>query len=258
MWPPYSNIPLFALDGIVSEPLSGRFSIICRPEDGGEGIQCAIRNCDEGGSILLREGVYLVTERLRLDRAVHIFGQGKAELRGGVPGGYMVHSTSSSATLDRIRIDSGIGKPASTLHIPSGHLRLQGCDVSSRSDQVHSLVDAAGSSTLADMLGCSFSGGGFGVFLGSGASGRIEGCGFRGVGKPYYSGICFEDTGTPPFVHPLVSRNVFRDYANGVLIASSVEASWALGEGNIFINCADGGVFDDRVPALDPVPDVPA
>ena len=70
-WPPASG-PLSPLcptsppDGTVSEPVSGRFSVICHPEEGGEGIQRAI----------LAGGVYHVTRTLRIDRSVHIFGVG--------------------------------------------------------------------------------------------------------------------------------------------------------------------------------------
>ena len=43
----------------MSEPLSGRFSVECPLKEGEEGIQRAIRDCEEfkgpGGSILLRE-----------------------------------------------------------------------------------------------------------------------------------------------------------------------------------------------------------
>ena len=88
--PPYSPLPFIAPDGTVCEPLSGRFSIICRPEEGEEGIRRAIDDCEEGGSILCLEGVYRVTQPLRLDRSVHIFGRGMAELRRRSTGGCML------------------------------------------------------------------------------------------------------------------------------------------------------------------------
>ena len=102
--PPYSPLPLIAPDGTMSEPLSGRFSVICRPGEGGEGILLAIRDCEEGGSILLREGFYRMTRRLILNRRVNIIGRGRAELRGEAPQySYMIWSTSPSAILDRLR-----------------------------------------------------------------------------------------------------------------------------------------------------------
>ena len=100
-WPPYSPLPHVAPDGTVSEPLSGRFSVECRPEEGREGIQRAILDCEEGGSILLREGVYIMTRTLLLNRSVHIFGRGRAELRGILHAyGVFIKSTSPSATLN--------------------------------------------------------------------------------------------------------------------------------------------------------------
>ena len=124
MRPPYSPLPLIALDGTVSEPLSGRFSVICRLEEGGEGIQRAIRDCEEGGCILLREGVYRVTLTLLLDRRVHFFGRGRAELRGEMPpDSAMIRSTSPSATLDRLWINDLTKGGSWALFITSGHLR---------------------------------------------------------------------------------------------------------------------------------------
>ena len=114
-------MPHIALEGNVSEPLSGRFSVTCRPEEGGEGIQRAIlkcRNVYQRSSILLLEGIYLVREKLlitRDDEEVHIFGRGRAELRGALPlntdtdtikNTSMIKSISPSFTLDRIRIDN--------------------------------------------------------------------------------------------------------------------------------------------------------
>ena len=159
-WPPYSPLPHVAPDGTVSEPLSGRFSVICRPEEGEEGIQRAILDCEEGGSILLREGVYHVTRALRLNRIVHIFGRGRAELRLISTIGFaFVECSSPSATLDRLRIDNPTKRGSHTLHITSGHLRLQCCDVSSKvGNKVGNgcfILCAFGPSTVADALGCS-------------------------------------------------------------------------------------------------------
>ena len=131
-WPPYSTLPHVAPDGAVCEPLSGRFSVICRPEEGGEGIQRAIRECEEGGPILLREGVFHVTRTLRLNRSVHIFGRGRTELRGLLPvNSDFIESSSPSASLDRLRIDNQAEGYSFTLFIASGHLRVHSCDVSS-------------------------------------------------------------------------------------------------------------------------------
>ena len=201
-----------------------------------------------GGSILLLEGVYLVTRKLRLDRSVHIFGRGRAELRGKEPD-RVIESTSLSATLDRLLIDNVAKGDSWTLYVPFGHLRLQGCDVSSHVDNGCSALLASGHSTVADMLGCTFrGGGGDGVNFFHGASGRAEGCDF-----PIFrsgSGIAVESVGTSP----LVSRNAFRDCKVGVHVWLNVDPSWSLGEGNVFSYCAEGDVVDERVPPGPPVP----
>ena len=239
--PPYSPLPHIAQDGTVSEPLSGRFSVICRPEEGGEGIQRAIANCEEGGAILLLEGVYHVTRKLLISRSVHIFGRGRVELRGSVSRFQdMIESTSPSATLDRLRIDNQTEAHSCTLVIASGHLRLQGCDVLTRAGNPHAALFASGPSTLADVLGCTFRGvGGSCVGFVRGASGRVEGCDIRGSGKGI--GIFLYGAGTSP----LVSRNTVRDFRVGMQILHDVDPSWTLDEGNVFTNCAEG-VEDQR------------
>ena len=203
----------------------------------------------------MREGVYHVTRELRIIRSVHIFGQGRAELRGRVtaPGDYMVHSTSSSATLDRLRIDNQTEGYSLTLFVGGGHLRLQGCDVSSRAENGYALLSASGASTLADVLGCTFrGGGGNGISFVGGASGRVEGCDIQDFSRGS-CGIFLQDSGASP----LVSRNTFCDCRWGVLISSAVDPAWSLGEGNIFINCAEGDVWDVRGPPPLPPPGPP-
>ena len=239
--PPISNSrqPLVAPDGTVSEPPSGRFDVVCRPEEGGEGIQRAIRDCRRGGSILLIEGVYLVTRVLRVNRRVHIFGRGKAELRRlGTRDWDMIRIRSSDATLDQLRIDNRTAGDSYTLVIDSGHLRLQGCDVSARIENGTALLWAFGS--RADVLGCTFScGGGDGILFSDGASGRIEGCDIRGCDEG--AGIHLEVDVTST----LVTRNTIRDCEKGVLILDYLDPSWSLGEGNIFINCSKGDVVSE-------------
>ena len=250
-WPPYSPLPFIAPDGTVSEPLSGRFSVICDPVEGEEGIQRAIRDCEEGGSVLLREGAYLVTRTLLLDRSVHIFGRGKAELRGrGAINMILVRpSFSASYCLDQLRIDDQTEGDSYTIFGDCGHLRLrlQGCDVFSRAENSRPSLYASGPCTLADVLGCTFrGGGGTGIFFCEGASGRVEACNIQGYSQ---SGIALWDAGTSP----LISRTTIRDCKWGVDIGSGVDLAWSLGEGVIFTDCAEGDVNDERFRALPPL-----
>ena len=192
------------------------------------------------GSIFLREGVYHVTRTLRLNRRVHIFGRGRAELRGLSPAGsHFIVSTSSSATLDRLRIDNQAKSGSCILYITAGHLRLQSCDVSCKVGNDGLILYASGPSTIADALGCSFSGGG-GIAYWDGASGRVEGCRISNVSGG--AGITLGDAGTSP----LVSRNTIHDCNNGVRILRDVDPSWTLGEGNVITDCAEGDVVDVR------------
>ena len=190
------------------------------------------------------EGVYLVTRKLRLDRSVHIFGRGRAELRGKEPD-RVIESTSLSATLDRLRIDIHDKRGSHALIITSGHLRLQGCDVSSRVEKGCSTLYASGHSVVADVLGCTFrGGGGGGVGFFQGASGLVEGCDSRDFGQG--SGIVVGHSSASP----LVSCNTFRDCKRGVLIYPDVDPSWSLGEGNVFTNGVEGDVVDLRYPLI--------
>ena len=253
-WPPYSTLPHVAPDGTVSEPLSGRFSITCRPEEGEEGIQRAIDGCEEGGSILLQEGVYPARQTLRIARSVHLFGRGRTELRGTVPQQvHLIRSTAPSATLDRIRVDNQTRGYSGTLLVSTGALRLQGCGVASRVENGCPSLRASGPSAIADVLGCSFQGGGGdGIMFRDSAAGRVERCDIRDFGLG--SGICLWGTGAG--ASPLVARNEVRDCKKGVRVMPDVGASWSLGEGNVFVNCARGEVVDKRAHA--PLPPPPA
>ena len=190
----------------------------------------------------MREGIYHATKTLSVDRSVHLFGRGLAELRGSASRYQdMIERTASSATLDRLRIDNQTVRDSHTLHITSGHLRLHGCVVSSHAESPYTLLLALGPSTLADVLGCTFrGGGGSGVGFASGTSGRVEGCDIRGSGKG--AGIRLHGAGS----FPLVSRNTVRDCKVGVHLGTDVDPPWTLGEGNVFTNCAEGDVKDQR------------
>ena len=179
-WPPYSPLPLIAPDGTVSEPVSGRFSITCRPEEGGEGVQHAIYDCPPAGSILLLEGVYNVTEPIGFapSDSVHIFGRGRAELRSCTSNRHLLQSYSPLATFDRLRINIQSAE-LGALSITGGHFRLQGCDLSARVENDAPLLHASArrmSPAVCDALGCSFLSMGWGVVaFYDGASGRVEG-----------------------------------------------------------------------------------
>ena len=226
----------------MSEPPSGRFSVVCGPEGGGAGIQHAIDGCEEGGAILLREGAYQVTQTLRLDRRVHVFGQWVAELRGVLPrGSPMIHSTSPAATLDRLRIDNHNEGYSCTLYVTYGRLRLQDCDVSSRPGNGHEALHASGEAALADASGCTFrGGGGSGIGFGNGAAGRVDGCDAHDFARG--SGVSLWGAGTSC----AISRSTIRNCCTGIDVASDVDPSWSLGEGNAFIDCEEGDVMDQR------------
>ena len=133
-----------------------------------------------------------------------------------------------------------------------GHLRLQGCDVSSRAENALPSLEVSGSSTHADALGCTFrGGGGDGIWFSRGATGRVEGCDFRGFSRG--SGISLRGAGTSL----LVSRNTIRDCTVGVHIRRNVDPAWSLGEGKVFVNCAGGDVVDERNPPPLPPPGPP-
>ena len=236
--PPVSTnpLPLIAPDGTVSEPISGRFSVICRPEEGGEGIQRAIANCEVGGSILLKAGVYSLRETLYLSRRVHLFGRGVAELHGEISrasrGLWDTIISTSSATLDRVRITDAplVDSIASsdTIWVTSGHLRLQGCDLGTCDDK-DAALRVSGPSTVADVLRCTLRGS---TTFETGATGRVEECDVRGVEGGI--GIAVYNAGTAP----LVARCTIRDFEVGVSINNGAPrprpGPLAL---NVFVNC---------------------
>ena len=190
------------------------------------------RDCPNGGSILLREGVYHVTKTLLLDRRVHIFGRGRAVLWGELPADSdFILSTSSSATLDRLRIDDQTRGWSRSLSSPLG-LWLQGCDLSSTGKNRGWALVALNPSTLVNVLGCAFRcRAGNGLAYREGACGRVEGCNILG----FSGGAGFSLGGAS--TSPLFSRNTIRDCKVGVSISSNVDPSWSLGEGNVFVNC---------------------
>ena len=143
--------PTFLPSGHVGEPQAQCFFATCVPAEGGGGIQSAVDACPLGGSILLSEGVYLITTKLVLRRSIHLFGRGKAELRcvaipdqttvvwiegpGAPPPGH-VDGPLARITLDRIRIvneDRGswavacMPGPNPAPSVAGIHVRLQEC-----------------------------------------------------------------------------------------------------------------------------------
>ena len=264
-WPPYSPLPRIAPDGTVSEPLSGRYNITCRPEEGGEGIQRAIRVCPEGGSILCLEGIYHVTRPLLIDRSVHLFGLGRAKLVGFVPpwgGDSMLETAAPAATLSGLLISNQAWEGSHTLLAVAGRLRLQGCHVTARPENA---IDAlvASCDAFLDVAGCKLrGGGGNGVTLGGGIAGaRVVHCEIQGFVRE--SGIRMlgsssgpgsgdgaeAEAGAPAADSPArvhVAGNTIRDCLKGVHLDADVGPSWRLGEGNAFANCAEGDVVDER------------
>ena len=85
----------------------------------------------------------------------------------------------------------------------------------------------------------------------SGAFGRVEGCDIRGCSRG--DGVVLGTAGTSP----LICRNTIRNCKWGVGIASSVDPSWSLGEGNVFVNCTEEDVVYERIPPPLPPPGPP-
>ena len=236
-WPPFSPLPVIAPDGTVSEPLSGRFSVTCRPGGGGEGIQRALDACEEGGSILCLEGTYEVTELIRLDKRVHVFGRGAALLRGSPPSEFFVRSTAEGATLDRLAIASAAAQHSFAVGVQRGRLRLQGCHVTAGARGA--CVGGVLSLSAMDVIGGTLQGGGCGAFALYGARvslSHVEIVGCTGFGYNVQG----------PGTNTACARCRFRDCVWGVRIARDVDPAWAIGEGNTFEGC-QSDVVDERL-----------
>ena len=80
-----------------------------------------------------------------------------------------------------------------------------------------------------------------GIEFGGGAKGCVEGCDIRGFSRG--RGIYLYEVGTSP----LVSLNTISDSQMGVFIRGDVDPSCSLGEGNVFTNCSEGDVVDERI-----------
>ena len=109
----------------------------------------------------------------------------------------------------------------------------------------------ARSPRAADVLGCTFRGGESDLVLGNGASGRIGGCDILGLEG---DGVRIWGAGASP----LLARNTIRNCRRGMRIRSDVGPSWTLGGSNVFTNCAEGDVVDERVHPPLPPPGPPA
>ena len=166
----------------------GVFHATCRPEDGGEGIQRAIDDCPEGGSIQLLAGKYFIDLKgtLRIRRNIRIVGQGDVLLDGHTSNGFeqfaLVESDAPAAALIRLRMglfDEGHaeGGAAPVVRVNEGHLWLLRCEVTSLT--YVSLVHVKGYSCRADIVGCTLRQNGhgeYGVFYVDGAAGRVVAC----------------------------------------------------------------------------------
>ena len=239
-WPPWSPTAHVLPDGTVLEPLSGRFAAICKPEEGGEGIQRAIDACEvDGGAILLEEGEYKLDLALHVDpgsgAGVHLFGRGRARLVGRdrrdldrFPA--LVHITGPCATLDGLAIRNfdTILEPSdnddeeeedgyvedyksAVVHVRSpGRVRLQGCHLRTPSigcDVVWRCSSNASGSSF-EIVGGSVRGGKWGISLtdddslASVTGCRIEGCKLAGVCVSLFGDI-----------RPLLARQTHSDGA---------------------------------------------
>ena len=240
----------------MSEPESGRFNIIVRSYEDGEGIQRAIDSCPEGGSILLRGKWFRVKKTLRLNRSVHLFGRGKVTLDPCIPydgdGATLIESTAASASIDGLKVDGEAESDYaramdlqdedmddfSYFCVTSGRLRLQGCGAShSQSVNRANMLTVEGPTAHCDAIGCTFHGPGlYGVWFRARASGSVVGCHLRDFVS---SGVALDygGSGASPLVR--VTRNTFSDCSLGVIVWVTADPDWALatGEGNTFINC---------------------
>ena len=240
-----------APDGTVAPP--SVFTVICRPEDGGAGIQKAIDACHTGDSILLLDGVYDVPSTLRLRKSVLVFGDGSPELRGSfghkepmveVRVFHRGPRPDEGVTFHRVRFRNLSETLSCTVTCKAGGLRLQGCDVSALPANGYSLVYVSGTRRgRAELIDCTFRGGG-GTVLGfwGGVRGRVTGCEIVGNGRR--SGLYIEG----PRGGPEVANCTFRECPSGVFLYPNASPAWALGAGNSFdASCrVEGGVVDKR------------
>ena len=152
---PWPRAVRIKLNGAVLEPASGAFDVTVIP---GEGVQAAVDRCPPGGSVLLLPGLH--EGPLELLDEVHVFGRGKATLRTAA--GDVLSSWSDTATCDGLIIrqeanvflayiddeemeEMDYGHSGNGVNIVDGALRLQFCDISSRSNE--SLFISGGAST---------------------------------------------------------------------------------------------------------------
>ena len=243
-WPPFSPLALLAEDGSVSEPPSGHFFAVVRPEQGGAGIQAALDACPPDGAILLLAGVFVVAESLAVHRPVHLFGRGAATLRGKgadrQPLAIVMASTSFASLSDVHVACTDEGSYALYVSNP-GRLRLERCEVTSLPHPC-SLVVADGSRAVLDVVDSKITGACLGVLYLSGATGSVVGCEVAGLTG---AGVCVAKRGS----RPRIAGNAFRACVAGVMIDSEVEPAFEVGEGNTFAECKVAGVLDQRAGA---------
>ena len=111
-------------DGMVLEPASGAFN---ETEAPGQSVQAAVDRCRPGGSILLLPGVHEGPMVLG-ETETHLFGRNAARL--WMRRGALITSTAPVATVDRLILWPMLEwKSSYGVHITSGRLRLQACDV---------------------------------------------------------------------------------------------------------------------------------
>ena len=179
--------------GTVLEPATGTFDAVVAP---GEPVQEAVDGCPPGGCVLLLPGTHSGPLVLTADKAVHVFGRGRATLRV-VEGTALISDAGEGASVDGILLRSMGGRgPGDALHISGGALRVQACDCCAASkggsvcvriaggaptlvgcrvhDSRHVGVWASGASARGRLVGCEVYGNAAGgVFMVGGASLQI-------------------------------------------------------------------------------------
>ena len=261
-WPPWSPLPVIAEDGAVSEPPSGRFSATCHPRDGGAGIQAALDACEEGGTILLEEGIYdfLFGQCLLINRRVHVFGRGTAILNftaftrdsESEEDGFDLHfiTCTSSVSLDRVRIvtNTDFDEVVTISIVDGGRLRLQQCEISAEPYAGFYCIRVSGPTARAELLECQISVGVRGIIFDDRSTGFVYGCNITNFLAAGIN-ICDDREGVDPIATPCsiaIARNTFSDCEDcGVYVGGEIDALWTVGEGNVFRNCTQD-VLDER------------
>ena len=227
----------------VCEPASGVFDVTVAP---GQSLQAALSRCPPGGTVLLLPGMH-AGPLVLADKTMHVFGRGQATLVARTVD--VVSSTVLKSTLDGIAIrQEGEGSAGRfAISVTAGRLRVQDCDVTSRSGLGCISVDGVGADPT--FVGCRVHDSArVGVAFEGGCRGSMRDCDVWGNEK---AGIWIGDGAYPSISCCKVHDG--RDVGvgiSGVHTTGRLESCevWANREAGIWIvQGADPVVSDNRV-----------